>query len=68
MDSSSSSGAGENSPVRSPRNSMVSSPITIRRGSKGYGVILKSIRVYIGDTNDYRIHHIVSVGGRGRVA
>ena len=62
-DSSSSSGvADSNSPVGSPRDSMVASPITIKRGKKGYGMNLKSIRVYIGDTNDYRIHHVLEVG------
>ena len=40
---------------------MVASPIFVKRGPKGYGMILKSIRVYIGDTNDYRIHHIIEV-------
>lgn len=44
---------------------MIASPLTVKRGSKGYGLTLKSIRVYIGDSNDYRIHHIieVSLGG-----
>ncbi len=45
----------------SPRDSMVASPITVKRGRKGYGLTLASIRVYIGDTNDYRIHHIIEV-------
>ena len=60
-DSSSSSGIMEYSPLSSPRDSMVASPITIKRGKKGYGLTFKSIRVYIGDTNDYRIHHIIDV-------
>lgn len=38
---------------------MVASPLTVKRGSKGYGLTLKSIRVYLGDSNDYRIHHII---------
>lgn len=42
---------------------MVASPITVKRGKKGYGITLKSIRVYIGDTNDYRIHHVLEVRG-----
>ena len=45
----------------SPRDSMVASPITVKRGRKGYGLTIGSIRVYIGDTNDYRIHHIIDV-------
>ena len=61
-DSSSSSGVGaESSPIGSPRDSMVASPLTVKRGRKGYGLTLKSVRVYIGDTNDYRIHHITEV-------
>ena len=28
---------------------------------KGFGMTLKPIRVYIGDSNNYRIHHIVQV-------
>ena len=58
----------EISPVGSPRDSMIASPITIKKGRKGYGLTLKSIRVYIGDSNDYRIHHIIEVSyleGRG---
>ncbi len=40
---------------------MVVTPIIITKGPNGYGMILKSIRVYIGDTYDYRIHHIIEV-------
>lgn len=39
---------------------MVASPLTVKR-RKGYGLTLKAVRVYIGDTNDYRIHHITEV-------
>lgn len=60
-DSSSSSGIMDYSPLSSPRDSMVSSPITIKRGKNGYGLTFKSVRVYIGDSNDYRIHHIIDV-------
>lgn len=53
----------EASPLSSPRHSqMVTSSFSIKRGSNGYGMILKAIRVYIGQTDDYRIHHIVQVG------
>lgn len=45
----------------SPRNSMAVTPIVITKGRKGYGMALKPIRVYIGDSNNYRIHHIVRV-------
>ena len=41
---------------------MKTNHLVIEMGPKGYGMILKSIRVYIGDSNNYRIHHIVQVG------
>ena len=66
-DSSSSSGIMDYSPVSSPRHSLVSNPITIKRGKKGYGLTFISIRVYIGDTNDYRIHHIIEVRAIARL-
>lgn len=40
---------------------MVVTPIIVKKSPNGYGMILKSIRVYIGDSNDYRIHHIIEV-------
>ncbi len=40
---------------------MVANPITIKRGSNGFGIIFKAVRVYIGESNDYRMHHIVEV-------
>ncbi len=49
------------SPIESPRSSMVASPSTIKRGPNGFGIIFKSVRVYIGESNDYRMHHIVEV-------
>ncbi|XP_019850933.1 PREDICTED: microtubule-associated serine/threonine-protein kinase 3-like isoform X1 [Amphimedon queenslandica] len=49
---------GDGSPS-SPRNSMAVTPIVIANDRKGYGMTLKPIRVYIGDSNNYRIHHIV---------
>ena len=51
---------GDGSPS-SPRNSMAVTPIVITNDRKGYGMTLKPIRVYIGDSNNYRIHHIVQV-------
>ena len=48
--------------LESPRHSaMKTNHLVIEMGPKGYGMILKSIRVYIGDSNNYRIHHIVQV-------
>ena len=40
---------------------MAVTPIVITKERKGYGLALKPIRVYIGDSNNYRIHHIVRV-------
>jgi hypothetical protein len=60
QDSGSGNGVAETSPLSSPRHSqMVTSTYTIKRGPNGYGMILKAIRVYIGQSDDYRIHHIV---------
>ena len=36
-------------------------PIIIEKGPRGYGFTLQAIRVYFGDTNYYRVHHLVSV-------
>ncbi|KFD50184.1 hypothetical protein M513_08929 [Trichuris suis] len=36
------------------------SPIIIQRGSKGFGFSIKSVRVYLGNTEFYTIQHIVS--------
>lgn len=63
VDSGSNSGSASTatSPVGSPRNSMVATPITIKRSSRGFGLELKSIKVFIGESNDYRLHHIIKV-------
>ena len=62
QDSGSGSSVAEASPLSSPRHSqMVTSTYAIKRGPSGYGMILKAIRVYIGQTDDYRIHHIIEV-------
>ena len=46
----------------SPRNSvMMSSPISIHRNEKGFGFNFKVIRVYMGETDNYRLHHVVDV-------
>ena len=36
-------------------------PIIIEKGPRGYGFTLQAIRVYFGDTNYYRVHHLVLV-------
>lgn len=62
-DSGSGSSVAEASPLSSPRHSqMVTNTFAVKRGPNGYGMIFKAIRVYIGQTNDYRIHHIIEVG------
>lgn len=39
----------------------VHAPIVITRGSEGFGFTLKAIRVYIGETSNYTVHHLVDV-------
>nr|XP_055051014.1 microtubule-associated serine/threonine-protein kinase 1-like [Misgurnus anguillicaudatus] len=43
----------------SPTVSALRSPITIQRSGKKYGFTLRAIRVYMGDTNVYSVHHMV---------
>ncbi|KAK3508606.1 hypothetical protein QTP70_035074 [Hemibagrus guttatus] len=51
----------DSSPSRdySPSVSTLRSPITIQRSGKRYGFTLRAIRVYMGDTNVYSVHHMV---------
>ncbi|XP_046699965.1 microtubule-associated serine/threonine-protein kinase 1 isoform X4 [Silurus meridionalis] len=51
----------DSSPSRdySPSISTLRSPITIQRSGKRYGFTLRAIRVYMGDTNVYSVHHMV---------
>uniref|UniRef100_A0A3B3SDH7 non-specific serine/threonine protein kinase n=1 Tax=Paramormyrops kingsleyae TaxID=1676925 RepID=A0A3B3SDH7_9TELE len=53
----------DSSPSRdySPAVSMLRSPITIHRSGKKYGFTLRAIRVYMGDSDVYSVHHIVWV-------
>lgn len=53
----------DSSPSRdySPSVSTLRSPITIQRSGKRYGFTLRAIRVYMGDTNVYSVHHMVWV-------
>lgn len=37
------------------------SPITIHRSGKKYGFTLRAIRVYMGDSEVYSVHHMVWV-------
>ena len=36
-------------------------PIVLSKGAKGFGFTLKAIRVYLGSTNNYTVHHLVEV-------
>ncbi|XP_066127942.1 microtubule-associated serine/threonine-protein kinase 1 isoform X5 [Saccopteryx bilineata] len=51
----------DSSPSRdySPAVSGPCSPITIQRSGKKYGFTLRAIRVYMGDSDIYSVHHIV---------
>uniref|UniRef100_A0A8C9T449 non-specific serine/threonine protein kinase n=1 Tax=Scleropages formosus TaxID=113540 RepID=A0A8C9T449_SCLFO len=51
----------DSSPSRdySPAVSALRSPITIHRSGKKYGFTLRAIRVYMGDSDVYSVHHIV---------
>ncbi|XP_072531244.1 microtubule-associated serine/threonine-protein kinase 1 isoform X2 [Salminus brasiliensis] len=51
----------DSSPSRdySPSVSVLRSPITIQRSGKRYGFTLRAIRVYMGDSNVYSVHHMV---------
>uniref|UniRef100_A0A672N997 non-specific serine/threonine protein kinase n=1 Tax=Sinocyclocheilus grahami TaxID=75366 RepID=A0A672N997_SINGR len=51
----------DSSPSRdySPTVNLLRSPITIHRSGKKYGFTLRAIRVYMGDSNVYSVHHMV---------
>ncbi|MBN3283417.1 MAST1 kinase, partial [Polyodon spathula] len=51
----------DSSPSRdySPAVSSLRSPITIHRSGKKYGFTLRAIRVYMGDSDVYSVHHMV---------
>ncbi|XP_029993873.1 microtubule-associated serine/threonine-protein kinase 1 [Sphaeramia orbicularis] len=51
----------DSSPSRDffPAVNVLRSPITIHRSGKKYGFTLRAIRVYIGDSDIYSVHHIV---------
>lgn len=53
----------DSSPSRdySPTVNILRSPITIHRSGKKYGFTLRAIRVYMGDSNVYSVHHMVWV-------
>uniref|UniRef100_A0A8C9VLA0 non-specific serine/threonine protein kinase n=1 Tax=Scleropages formosus TaxID=113540 RepID=A0A8C9VLA0_SCLFO len=51
----------DSSPSRDccPTVSVPRSPITIHRSGKKYGFTLRAIRVYMGDSDVYSVHHII---------
>ncbi|XP_028300674.1 microtubule-associated serine/threonine-protein kinase 1-like isoform X2 [Gouania willdenowi] len=63
----------DSSPSRDycPMVNILHSPITIHRSGKKYGFTLRAIRVYIGDSDVYSVHHMVwhvEDGGPAQVA
>uniref|UniRef100_A0A6Q2ZLB0 non-specific serine/threonine protein kinase n=1 Tax=Esox lucius TaxID=8010 RepID=A0A6Q2ZLB0_ESOLU len=51
----------DSSPSRdySPTVNVLRSPITIQRSGKKYGFTLRAIRVYMGESDVYSVHHMV---------
>lgn len=60
---SSTASSRDTSPCRelSPLITSLKPPIIIRRGPKGFGFTVHTIRVYYGDTDVYTMHHLVMV-------
>lgn len=58
---SSTASSRDTSPCRelSPLVTSLKPPIVIRRGPRGFGFTVHTIRVYYGDTNYYTMHHLV---------
>uniref|UniRef100_A0A672HDT3 Microtubule associated serine/threonine kinase 1b n=1 Tax=Salarias fasciatus TaxID=181472 RepID=A0A672HDT3_SALFA len=58
---SSNASSRDSSPSRdySPMVNVLHSPITIHRSGKKYGFTLRAIRVYMGDSDVYSVHHMV---------
>ncbi|XP_047036961.1 microtubule-associated serine/threonine-protein kinase 3 isoform X1 [Helicoverpa zea] len=51
------------SPFALPSHSLIQSskpPIVVRRGPRGFGFTIHTVRVYYGDTDYYTMHHLVS--------
>lgn len=60
---SSTASSRDTSPCRelSPLVTSLKPPIIIRRGPRGFGFTVHTIRVYYGDTDFYTMHHLVMV-------
>jgi len=46
----------------------LNAPIIIRRGPRGFGFTIRAIRVYLGDTDFYTVHHLVMEVEKGSPA
>ena len=51
------------SPCRelSPLLNNLKPPVILRRGARGFGFTIRAIRVYLGDSDYYTVHHLVMV-------
>ena len=60
---SSTASSRDTSPCRelSPLVTTLKPPIIIRRGPRGFGFTVHTVRVYYGDTDFYTMHHLVMV-------
>lgn len=67
---SSTASSRDTSPCRelSPLVTSLKPPIIIRRGPKGFGFTVHTIRVYYGDTDFYTMHHLVMAVDEGSPA
>lgn len=67
---SSTASSRDTSPCRelSPLVTNLKPPIIIRRGPRGFGFTVHTIRVYYGDTDFYTMHHLVMVVDEGSPA
>lgn len=67
---SSTASSRDTSPCRelSPLVTSLKPPIIIRRGPKGFGFTVHTIRVYYGDTDIYTMHHLVMAVDEGSPA
>ncbi|KAB0790374.1 hypothetical protein PPYR_15259 [Photinus pyralis] len=67
---SSTASSRDTSPCRelSPLVTSLKPPVIIRRGPKGFGFTVHTIRVYYGDTDFYTMHHLVMAVDEGSPA
>jgi microtubule-associated serine/threonine kinase len=65
---SSTASSRDTSPCREPLVTSLKPPILIRRGPRGFGFTVHTIRVYYGDTDFYTMHHLVSAVDEGSPA